>query len=268
MQPIGMIGGLGPYATVAFYAQLIDRLSDLDDSGLPELVIQSVPAKHQHLATYVNANAWHMPEAEKHLRGLLTKAVKRLMAQGIKNIVMPCNTLQPLLQSICDDLHVKNLNVIHATATATAQRQLNKVLVLGTSSTYRLGEYLKALHRSNIKAVYLSGSQQTELERYIQHVVTHPKQAAEQSLLPLVQTALQVSPHIEGVVLGCTDLTGLLTESELGLPVIDSVAVAVEETVKTYLNTSEKKTFSPFSTPNVLISKCSELSTQQVVAMN
>lgn len=260
MQPMGIIGGLGPHATIAFYTQLIDKLRRVDNSGLPELAMQSVPAKHQHLATYVNADAWKMPEAEQHLHGLLTNAVKQLMMQGIENIVMPCNTLQPLLQSICDELHVNNLNVIHATAAYVARQEFKNVLVLGTSSTYRFGEYQKALHRAAIKTVYLSGTQQTELERYIYHVVTHQQQATEQSLLPLMQNVLHEFPSIDGVVLGCTDLTGQLSTSEMGLPVIDSVAVTVEETAKICLNTSDKKIFSHFSPSNVLISKCPELS--------
>ena len=68
---------------------------------------------------------------------MLDDAVERLIRAGGDLVAMPCNTLQTELGSICKERGIEQLDMLDATVEAIVDSGVQRVMVLGTTTTCR-----------------------------------------------------------------------------------------------------------------------------------
>jgi aspartate racemase len=83
---IGLIGGMGPYASAYFYQLLLKKSSDLygakNNDDFPEILIDSVPVPD----FITNTNGLEVA------KNILISRIKKLNSYGVGSIAMICNT--------------------------------------------------------------------------------------------------------------------------------------------------------------------------------
>lgn len=226
---IGILGGMGPRATVEFEQRLINMLEG-DDQAMPRII------------TINDGSIWDRTrflndEGDDPLEQLVPNA-RLLSAAGADVVCLPCNTahagsILARLQSLVP------LPVIDmpAACIATAQQQgVKKLLILGTDGTRRSGIYQSRAFGMSVLGA--DDDQQTIITTLIRLL----KRGEFVSLELLHRVAAIVkNTQADGVVLACTELSFLRDnlQSMLGdITVIDSTDELAARCVSLY---SERK---------------------------
>lgn len=149
MRRIGILGGMGPEATILIMQKILAGVSAQDDSDhIPLIVDQNtqVPSRIRHLlegGTVDPAPA-------------LADMARRLVAGGAEALAMPCNTAHHYAEAIraavtVPFLDMVALSVAHAAALAGDDRVVG---VLASPAVRRVGLFDAPLGRHGLRALY------------------------------------------------------------------------------------------------------------------
>jgi aspartate racemase len=144
---LGVVGGVGPAATVDFL----------------EKVVRNTPAKRDqdHLQMLVEQNP-QIPDRTEHLVGegpdptlALYATCKKLQGGGADLIAIPCNTAHAFVEEIQSHLRIPIMNMLTVTVNHVRESfpNLRKVGLLATSGTISSGVYRRALEDHGLEEV-------------------------------------------------------------------------------------------------------------------
>ena len=215
---IGIIGGAGPSAGFFLGQKLIQIFQEkyhcIEDRDFPLIHIISYPFDDM---LEPNANV-------KSIQNQLESIILHLEKIQIDLVAIACNTLHLFLSdNICQE---KIVNILEETRNYVEQRDLQKILVLCTSTSRR--ENLHARYINNL--VYPNKEEQKQIDTII-HQVMAGKVFSQKELQQMMEKILQNFPDIDALLLGCTELS-LLSFSFLqkkGLIVIDPLQIIAEK---------------------------------------
>jgi len=108
-RPIGILGGMGPEATVLLQRKLIEATPARDDSDHIPLLIDmnpQVPSRIAHLIQGTGENPGPT----------LAEMARRLEGAGAIALAMPCNTAHVYADSIVDAVNIPLLNMVELAA--------------------------------------------------------------------------------------------------------------------------------------------------------
>ncbi|MFC5373096.1 aspartate/glutamate racemase family protein [Brevundimonas faecalis] len=206
---LGVLGGMGPAATLAF----LERLQALTPAATDQ--------DHIHVIADINAkipNRHEQPEAAGRTLG---EMAARLRQAGAQVLAMPCNTAHAHAGAVrAAGLPFIDMPVETArAATATGARRIG---VLATPGGEAL--YVQALAAEGAEAVRLSEADRARFMAVVFGVKggdTGPEQKAAMRDL----AAALVAAGAEGVIAGCTEVPLLLTAEAVAVPLTDSTEV-------------------------------------------
>lgn len=217
---VGVLGGMGPDATLDFMAK----------------VLAATPAgcDQDHVHMLIDHNP-HVPDRTRAILAgggeagaVLAQMAKQLQHAGADMIVMPCNTahaFQPDIEAVLD---VPFVSIIDETVAACAA--FEAVGLLATQGCLASGMYDAALSAAGIRAV-LPGDAETkafmELTTRIKAGDTGPDIGA--GMLRLADALLARSA--QALIAGCTEIPLVLDQSMLDVPLISSTDILAEATV-------------------------------------
>jgi len=217
----GIVGGLGPRATVEFYSAFMDAITSKVAGRLPRLLMYSVAMSPQLENTFLQGKVDDNAPERLQVRSLLNEAVEHFVDNQVTTVAMPCNTLQDELTTLCKARGLAIINMINETANAILQNYAKRVLILGTASTYGDDLYGQRLALHGVECIYPTAKQQDFIETYIRFALDQKlNQVAKDRFAENIR---QMAGEADGVVLACTDLTGDLSTEACGLPVFDSL---------------------------------------------
>jgi aspartate racemase len=221
---VGVIGGMGPWATALFFESLL-RLT---------------PARKdwEHLHVVIDSNP-HIPSRTRHylfgepspVQGMID-AAGRLAAYPVDVIAVPCNSASFFLPQVRAAVAVPILDIFAITAAATARLAApgGRIAVLAGTITHRERCYRRPLAAAGLVPVEHPDATQRAIEALIERLKLDPADRDAASDLRTVVTALRDELQVGAVVLGCTEL-GYLREADLGVKVVDSSLELARATV-------------------------------------
>ena len=148
-QRIGILGGMGPAATVLFMQRLIDVVPTRDDAGHVPLIVDQntqVPSRIAHLIE------GHGDDPTP----VLAVTAQRLQQAGATALAMPCNTAHRYTVAIRDAVDVPFLDMV-ALATARARELVGaggKVGILASPAVETIGLYEAPLRERGLTPIY------------------------------------------------------------------------------------------------------------------
>lgn len=196
---LGILGGMGPLATVDFLGKLTRALpASRDQDHLPWITVSQpgMPDRSQAIRNGDNG-----PET------YLVKAVSYLAAQGVKLIAVPCSTShfwfdRMQAASTAPIMHIADAAVEELRNGAA--RNANRVAVLATRGTVQSGIYTVRLQAAGFKVFELGETDQTAVDGMIRDVKAGNIEEARKAMR-LMQDSLS-KRGVEASVLGCTEL--------------------------------------------------------------
>lgn len=231
MKKVGIIGGIGPEATITYYQSIIKDFQKRlgTHAQLPELVINSI-------------NMYKMFDMlEKKNFGevvdYLSDAVEALEHAGADFVVMCGNTPHIVFNEIQENVNIPMMSMVETSYQRAAELGLKNLGLLGTKFTME-NDFFKKPFIKNDLSIQVPNKDQLD---YVHHkIVTElengiVKEATRQQLITIVNEMIRTR-HIDGVILGCTELPLILSDEDFNVPVLDIAQIHIQKIVDHILN--------------------------------
>lgn len=215
---LGIIGGLGPVATAGLYLNVC-QLVHATEHVTPAIVVDSVRMPRAIEEAFVATVP--CAENEDALRDIIGAAVARLAAAGAGAVCAACNTVQPLVMAEAARLGIGAISMVEATVAAARRKGYRSALVLGAASACRLDVYGSVARTARLALTYPSALEQKEISRAILEL-THER-ATSSVTSSIAAICRRYEQRVDCILLGCTDLSQVCTESLAACPVVDSL---------------------------------------------
>ena len=226
MKKIGLIGGLGPEATVDYYKE-IHNLFKKENVNLnyPEIIIYSVNMSH----------FLGMLEQGKHeeATSYIVEKINRLKAAGADFAAITANTPHFLYPEISGTVSLPMISIVEATRREAQKLGVKKPVLFGTGFTMNADFYQKEFSKFNMEIIVPDEEGRTMINTklFTEIELGIFKEDTRQELLDLVKKMIHKN-GIDGLILGCTELPLILKEdSYFDIPVINTTRVHVKEIV-------------------------------------
>ena len=130
---LGILGGLGPMATVYFYELVTRHTKAACDQDHIHILIDNNTNIPDRTAALLSGGESPVPE--------LQKSAARLTAMGAEGLMMPCNTAHCFHGDVQAVSEVPVLHMIELTREALEQRGVTCAGLLATNGTIQTGVY-------------------------------------------------------------------------------------------------------------------------------
>lgn len=215
MRPVlGILGGMGPAATVLFLERLVEytiATSDQDHIQSVTLMQCDVPDRSTAISRGDDAPAIAMR------RGMV-----RLEQAGVNFIAIPCNTAMYWYADLAETSSVPVLNIISETCRVLCRADIEAVHVWGTFGTRQCGIYESYLEAHGINVMPHSTRIQAQLDQLISAVKEGRYTDFEPLLVEPMSHVLNFDSQIP-VVLACTELSLVFQDVNMAVRYVDSL---------------------------------------------
>ncbi len=216
---VGVIGGMGPEATVELMRRVIAKTPARDDADHVHLIVENnpkIPSRIAHLIDRTGVD----PTPE------LVRIAQNLQRAGADVLAMPCNTAHVYAEAIGRAVSAPLLNMVTLTATTIAQRPgRRRTMLLASTAVHQTGLFHDALQACGIDV--LAPAKQTEIMALITGVKRGETGAAAQDAL--AQLAVESSGQADGVLIACSELS--VIAGRITVPAVDSLDVLAQAIV-------------------------------------
>lgn len=216
MPVLGVIGGLGPMAT-AYFLELITSMTDAKkDQEHLRMMICHAPDIPDRTAFILGKSK------EDPLEGFV-EAGRMLRSLGVDLLAIPCVTAHYFHGEIEKRLGIRMLHTVRECVSLLAEAGAEKVGILATEGTVRSGLFQKELQEKAMTAVLPTEKEQEQISSII---FSDIKKGAppDMNAFEAVCAGLR-SRGAEVIVLGCTELSLIKREHELGDGFVDALEV-------------------------------------------
>jgi len=204
MKPVGILGGMGPEATVLLMQKCIAAVPALDDADHIPLIVHQNPQVPSRIAALIDGDG---PDPAPALQNM----AQDLAAAGAQALAMPCNTAHHYAGAIRAATDLPFLDMLDLTAAALAQAGAHQIGILASPATRITGVFAPAFARHNLAPLFLQDD--TAALALIKTVkTTGPSIAALTELGRLAQVL--IDQECDHILVACTEFS-LLTD---GLP--------------------------------------------------
>lgn len=215
---IGVIGGLGPAATVSFMTTVLE-CTPLDRSrGHLHLIVDSNPRVADINAAVLGLGA--SPSAE------LQTMARRLETAGADFLVMACNAAHFYEDDIRNAVAIPFLSMVDATCgyIANRMREVRRVGIVATDGGIRCGIYQRGLAAHGLEWLAPSDTQTEIVMAAVESVRSGVRGAAVRDpLVTQIDSFLELGADC--VIAACTEIPLVLTDGDTRVPVIDPAAI-------------------------------------------
>jgi aspartate racemase len=214
---LGVLGGMGPMATVDFLAKLVRATpAGRDQDHIPTLVCSAADIPDR-----ASAILGQGPDPLPAMRA----ALARLEAAGATRIAIPCNTAHHWHAALQAGTVLPILHIVDAVADEFARSGLSggPVGLLASAGTLRVGLYPERLARRGFTCLSPDPDGQDAVVAAIDRVKAG--QVAEAAVILEAQARALVAAGCRRVVMACTEIPVALSE-----PDDDLAAVMVDAT--------------------------------------
>ncbi|MFC2152772.1 aspartate/glutamate racemase family protein [Bacteroidota bacterium] len=218
---IGIVGGVSPQSSALFYKAIIEKhYQKYKDHHYPEIIMFSVDfgkikdlQKHNDSSDYIQE---------------FVNAINSLERAGADFAVIASNTPHRVFSEIYQKTSLKLLSIVDSTASHAIKNDYNKLLLLGTVYTMKEEFYRNGLLAKGIQAVVPDNEEQEIINNIIfnELVVGDVEQNSKNAVLKIIH-----KNDVDAVILGCTELSLLITNRDTNVPLIDTTDVHAEATL-------------------------------------
>ncbi len=223
MKTIGLVGGMTPESTMAYYRMIIDlgRTSWDDPLHNPEVLIYSIDLAE--IAAHQNVGE------EDRVVEILVDVLEKLRAAGAEVGALTANTPHVFFDRIQSGTGLPLINIVDATFERARELGVRRALLLGTTATMQAAMYPETFAAGGIEVVTPTPEERLFINRSIYEDLAVGKVTAE-----LRETYLGICRHqledngVDAVILGCTEIPLVLTDDDLPVPLIDTARCHAE----------------------------------------
>ncbi|RGP37541.1 aspartate/glutamate racemase family protein [Pseudotabrizicola alkalilacus] len=216
MKPVGILGGMGPEATILLMQRLLRVVPARDDADHIPLIVHQNPAVPSRIARLIDGQG-------EDPGPVLAAMARDLEAAGAKALAMPCNTAHAFVPQI---IAASSLPFLDMRTATVAMLPPGRVGMLASPAVRLTGVFDEAMKSAGTEPVWPQDDGPVlALIRRIKAGDTGPGAMAEMARL-----AEQMADQSDHLLIACTELS-LLTGS-VAAPFTDSLDCLVSAIVR------------------------------------
>ena len=226
MKPIGIIGGLGPESTVDYYKEIIAEFNaKYDEMAYPEVIIYSVNI--DEFMKFVETKNW------SGLSEWLLEKISSIHRAGAQFAVIASNTPHIVFDEIKSKSPIPLLSIVEETCNKAQEMDLKNVGLMGTKLTMEADFYKKPFLSKGMSVVVPSEKEQQLIHHKLFSEIESGifKDSTREKLLAIAKRMVD-EEEVDALILGCTELPLILTESKYGIPFLSTTAIHCESIIK------------------------------------
>lgn len=226
MKKIGIVGGLGPEATMDYYKEIINAFKIVsDDLNYPEIIIYSI-----NMAGFLDLMKLKKYE---HATDLLLNKIQALKLAGAEFAAISANTPHMLFDKLKELSQIPLISIVESTCKEAYKRGFKRSGLLGTDFTMNAFFYADVFKNAGIDIV-VPDKEDKELINYklfSEIELGIFKDDTRELLIGIIDK--MVKQHkIDSIILGCTEFPLILTRTTYaGIPVLNTTQLHVKEIV-------------------------------------
>ena len=223
MKKIGVIGGLGPLATVDFFKKVVDLTGAKSDQENIPILIYNNPQIPDRTQAILYGGVSPVDD--------IIKTGKVLEKMGADFLCLPCNTSFYFYEEIQKGLGVQLLNMIDLTVDFIKENAIKKLCVLGTEGTIKSGIYTDKLDKEKISYYKLDTKMEEYLTRVIYDIVKKNDFPDDVSFFTEELDRIIKEEKVDAFILGCTELPIFFKRYNLRYNCIDPTLILAQKAV-------------------------------------
>jgi aspartate racemase len=224
---IGVLGGMGPLATVDFMQKLIDATPATRDQDHVPVIVYSVPQIPDRVGAVAAGTDEPFPAILAGLR-VLERA-------NVELVAMPCNTAHAWYDRLTASAHVEILHMADAVRQRIGGRP-ETIALMATRGTLQAGFYQRYLSTDERTVIVPSAAVQSLIGQAIAAVKTLDLSAARSHMQEAGQALLDAGA--DRLLLACTELPLAAKGTEIEGRCLDATACLAEACVAFSLSSS------------------------------
>ena len=222
---LGVLGGLGPLATVYF----MDLIVKMTEAKKDQEHISMIVLNH---AAIPDRTEFILDASKPNPLPMMIEDAKKLQSAGADYVVMPCNTAHFFYEQIQHNLDIPMLNIIEETVKfARDEKNVKKLGILATKGTVSAGSYQRMCEKYGIEWAIPSLQDEQSPMNIIYNKVKAGKEVNISEFLKIIEN--MKADGCDAVTLGCTELSVINKDFALGRDdVIDSLEVLAKRSIE------------------------------------
>lgn len=220
----GVIGGMGPEATIDLMYRVFEQTSASDDSGHIRLLVDNNPKVPSRIKAIIEGTG-------ESPAPCMVQMAQGLVSQGADFLVIPCNTAHYYYQDVASSVDVPVINLLDITAEAMRSLGYFKIGLLGSTALQITDIYGPVFSKHGLIPVYPDTHHQDDLMALIKAIKA--KSFTDDDLKTLDELQIHMANQgVDCLALVCTELSVIKNKIESDVPVIDAVDILSKEIIE------------------------------------
>lgn len=227
MKKIGIIGGLGPEATLDYYKEII-KVFNAESKELiyPDIIIYSV-----NMSEFIG-----LMKAQKYTEATsyLIEKIQALKNAGADFAAIGANTPHLMFDQLQKASPIPLISIVEETCEQAIKKGSKRVGLFGTAFTMNTSFYADVFKRKGIEVVVPDESDREliNVKLFSEIELGIFKEDTRQMLIGIMEKMVR-EKHIDSLILGCTEFPLILTENQYaGIPVFNTTKIHVDAIIK------------------------------------
>ena len=225
MKKVGIVGGIGPESTIAYYRGILEAFKPtFAQYGYPEIAIESID---MHTVMYhIENSKW------EEIAEFIASKFEVLRAGGAAFGAIASNTPHFVFDAIQSQTFLPLVSIVDATLNYTIQHNLRKLCLLGTKVTMGTDYYKRMFEVENIRLVVPNAEEQEYIDKKLFSEIEFGilKEETRRGFLAIIERIVK-EENVEGIIAGCTELPLLLSAEAVSVHYIDTVKIHIAHIV-------------------------------------
>ncbi len=221
---VGVLGGMGPEATVDFMAKVIELTPADKDQDHVHMLVDHNPQVPNRQAAILGDGRDPGPE--------LARMAARIEAAGAEFLVMPCNTAHVFQQYIVDATNIPLISIIDASIAAVRDHApvAKSIGILATDGCIKTEIFQNALTAAGLTPVVPGDAELGKAMELIGRIKAGDQ--GDDVIVSMRQLAAAlVARGAEAIIAGCTEIPLILEDDDVSVLLISSTDVLAAQTV-------------------------------------
>lgn len=220
---LGILGGLGPMATVYFYEMITAHTKAKCDQDHIDIVINS-------RATTPDRTSFIIGKSSENPLEIMVADSKRLKEYGVTLLAIPCNTAHYFYDMLTDAIDIPFLNIMEETAAYLDGMGVKRVGVMATEGTVSTKTYNRYLEAHGIECITPTEAEQRLVTDIIYGDIKLGKRADMEKFNAVAESLF--NKGAERIILGCTELSLIKRNEGLDSRFVDSLEVLAKRAIE------------------------------------
>ena len=219
---IGVLGGMGPEATLDLFQKIIKNTKAVKDQDHLRVIIDSNPKIPDRTPAILGSGENPLP--------LMIETARNLESAGAHFIVMPCVSAHYFIEELREGITIPVISIIEEVAGEVERRlpAIRQVGLIATTGTIRAGLFQDRLRETGVEVLVPTPEDQENLVMsaiYGESGIKAGFTSLENKGNILKASNALIEKGAQGIIGGCTEVPLVVQQSDMEVPFFDSLNI-------------------------------------------